>query len=166
MRRFLFGSKRRKVTTAVVAVVLLLSTAAIAAWLVTSSGSAGGKFGSMSAPTVTAEFAAGAGFIPTADYQELYADIGNGNVGPVYIAGVTLAGPPDTSSAVCDASLAGATLFSPAAGIYNGATPLIPGANEDVLLAAISLGTGVATECQGLDVSVPLTVQFSTSATE
>lgn len=166
IKSIVWGSRKRRVVSLLALIVLVASTAAVAAWLTTSNGTSGAKFGALQAVTVTAEFDAGAEIYPSVDYWDLYADITHSNPGPVYIASVVGNGAPDTSSAICDASLAGFSLFANPAVIYDGAAPLGPGTAEDVALTAVSFGNDIASECQGLEVTVPLTVSFSTAPTE
>ncbi len=151
----IWKTRKRRVASAA-ATLALTASLAFAAWLTSSTGDAGARFGQLSQPTVQAAATLPGDCFPGASC-DLRLTVANSN-GPLLLDGVAKNGTIVTSSTSCPGT--NVTVRSNAdSGL---AVAVASGTSTVQVPNGLAISSAAPSACQGQTISVPLTASFTT----
>lgn len=160
-RNIFWASRKRKLATVASSLALIAAGSALAAWLISATGSTGGKIGTLAAPTVTAAPASGSALLPGGT-GDATASVQNPNNTPLKVTGVQDAGGaatfPQFSS--CTGPTANVTVPT-----KTFATPVNVPANTTTVITlpdSLKLDADAPNGCQGESFTKSMRLDFAT----
>jgi hypothetical protein len=150
---------RKKKIAAVVVLALVVVSAAVAAWFVQSLGTGAGKFGTLSAPTVSAHdgaFTGVADFIFPGTSGSIGFSIENNNPTALILTALAPNGPiTGSGGTTCTSHVTFSSMTGLSVAVPVGVT-LIRVPN------ALAADAATPSECQGTSLVLPVSAQFAT----